>query len=181
MPYLRKASDNAFGLIPYDQVLRMIQYRTDASAEKIWAGDLIKLSSDGRVDPIDAVTDNRILGVAAQTVASGSATTVMVYDHPDQLFVIQDDSDTTNVAETNVGNHASPINLTGSDTTDRSLTELDSSTAAASAAAAGDLMLRIVRLHPVEDESYASAAGSPRKWIVQINPFFHHYASNTAI
>jgi len=180
MPYLRKATDAAFGLMPYDAVLRQRRYRTDASAEKIWAGDLVALSTDGLADPIDAVTTTQILGVAANTVASGSASEVFVYDHPEQLFVIQDDNDTTAIASANIGNHADPINLTGNDQRDRSLTELDSSSAAAS----GTKMLRIVGLHEIEENDFIGAAGQTngqRRWIVKISQNFHAYATGSAL
>jgi len=177
MPYLRKASDNPFGMIPYDTIIRAQDYDTLAT-QKIWAGDLVKMGSAGTVTLANATTDALIVGVAANTVASSSASQkILVYDSPHQLFTIQDDSDTTHMAATNIGNNVSVIGFTGSDTTDRSILEADSSTAATT----DTLLLRVVRLHPVEGDSYASAAGAQRKWVVQINPHRHYYATSTTI
>lgn len=181
MPYLQKGTDTPFGLIPYDKVRRAQEYDTVAT-QKIWAGSPVVMTSAGTVSIFAANTDINVLGVAATTVASSSSTgKLLVYDDPEQLFAVQDDGDTTHIALTNIGNTASMIGFTGNDTTDRSIVELDSSTAAAGAYGTTALPLKIIRLHPVEGDSYASAAGSPKKWVVKFNPQVHYFASNSAV
>lgn len=178
MPYLRRATDNPFGLIPFGAVLRVGKYRkgSDTNAD-IFPGDLVVMASDGQVDDLGAATTTSVLGVAAAYYASGSASNeVLVYDHPDQLFSCQDDGDTSNMAATSIGNNVAPIGFTGDSTLLRSITELDASTADT-----GVRMLKVVDLHPIENNSFASAAGNPRKWVVKINPYFHYHASANAV
>ena len=106
MPYLKKATDAAFGLAPYTAALRVAQY-VKASTTNIFAGNLVILDSSGEVTSLTTLggAANLVLGVAAETTLSASAgTTVMVYDHPDQLYVCQEDSDGTALSQTLVGN-----------------------------------------------------------------------------
>lgn len=177
MPYLRQATDAPFGAIPYDQVLRIQAYRKDASASAIYPGDLVILESDGNVAPGTATSTN-IVGVAAEYSAASTADTeVMVYDHPDQLFVMQDDGDTTALTETGIGLNCDSITTTGNTTTLRSNHEIDADSATTVTA-----QLRIVGLHPIEflgGGTFATAAGSPRRWIVRINE--HVYSTPTGL
>lgn len=173
MPYLRAAADAPFGALPTGEIKRLRAYRKDASASRIFPGDFVKMESDGNIAV--ATAGDRLLGVAADPSANATADTeVMVYDDQDQLFVIQDDSDTTNVAETNIGNNADIVATTGNTTTGRSNHELDSDTAGT-----GTAQLRMLGLHPIEAGSFASAAGSPRRWIVRINE--HEYGQTSGV
>lgn len=172
MPYLRAASDTPFGAIPTGVTYAPRAYRKDAAASRVFPGDFVILENDGNVAVASA--GSRLLGVAAEPSANATADTeVLVYDHPDQLFAIQDDSDTTNVAETNIGNNADIVATTGDTTTGRSLHELDSSSAGT-----GTAQLRIVALHPIET-GFASAAGNPRRWIVRINE--HEFGQTSGV
>jgi len=172
MPYLRAAFDAPFGALPTGEIKRLRPYRKDSGASRIFPGDFVKMESDGNI-AVAAATE-RLLGVAAEPSANATADTeVLVYDDPDQLFVVQDDSDTTHVAETNIGNNADIVATTGNTTTGRSNHELDSS-----GAGTGTAQLRILGLHPIET-SFATAAGSPRRWIVQINE--HEYSQTSGV
>lgn len=172
MPYLRRATDAPFGAMPTGVTYPPRAYRKDASASRIFPGDFVKMSNDGNIDVASA--GDRLLGVAADPSAASTADTeVLVYDHPDQEFVIQDDSAGTHIAETNIGNNADIVATTGDTTTGRSLHELDSSDAQTTTA-----QLRIMGLHPIET-SFATATGSPRRWIVKINE--HEYAQTSGV
>jgi len=66
---------------------------------------------------------------------------------------------------------------TGNTTTLRSNHELDSS----SGDTTSTLAVKCIRLHPIEEDSYASAAGSPRRWIVKFNSHLWGGAEQTGI
>jgi hypothetical protein len=168
MPYLQPATDTPFGAIPYGRIYSLTKYRKDASAARIYPGDFIIMEADGNVAPATAGALN-IIGVAADASAGSTADTeVMVYDDPNQLFVVQDDSDGTAMDETSIGANADILATAGNTTTDRSAHEIDSSSVTASTA-----NLAIKGLHPMELDSarvgFATATGQWRKWIVKIN------------
>ena len=168
MPYLRPATDNPFGALPYGRVLSIAKYRKDASAGRIYPGDFVILEADGNVAPATAGALN-LLGVAAEGSAASTADTeVLIYDDPNQLYVVQDDSDTTAMDETSIGTNADILATAGDTTTDRSLMEIDSSSATNATA-----NLAVRSLHPMELDGgrtgFATAAGQQRKWIVKIN------------
>lgn len=165
MPYLQAAVDKPFGAMPYDRVLSVGAYSKDASAAAIYPGDFVTLETDGGL-AVATASQALILGVAAEySAASTAKTDFLVYDHPDQKYTVQDDGDTTAMTEASVALNADLVVTTGDTSTLRSLHEIDSS----SAATTNTLAVKILGLHPVEDRSFASAAGSPRKWIVKIN------------
>lgn len=166
MPWMQAAVDRPFGFRPYGRVLRVSPYRKGSDASAIYPGDVVVLSTDGQVDPATTAAPVNIVGVAAEySAASTAKNDFLVYDHPEQLFYVQDDGDTTNMAETNVGNNVNLITTTGDTSTLQSLQEIDASSAATTAT----LAMKVHQLHPVENYSFASAAGSPRKWVVSIN------------
>ena len=177
MPFIRANVDAPFGAIPYDGPARCSEYRTDVGAAAIYPGDLVGQMADGCVDTITSATASHILGVAAQYLAAAAATKILVYDDPDQRFTMQDDGDTTNMTALSEGANALPILTTGNTTSLRSAHEIDAS----SISVLTEFPLRIQRLHPVEADSYASAAGSPRRWIVSINPGYHQLATSSGI
>ena len=176
MPYLQRGTDTPFGLMPYDKILSIGHYRKGSDSSTIFRGDIVTMASDGEIDPLAAATTTPVLGVAVAHVASTSAdTAVAIYDHPDQLFTVQDDSDTTTMTATSIGNSVAPIGFTGNSTTLQSNTEADSSTADTAVR-----MLKVIRLHPIET-GFAAAAGAQRKWVVKINPYFHYHATANAV
>ena len=178
MPYLRAATDGPFGAIPYGKTLRIRPYLKDASAVAIYPGDFVILETDGGVG-VATTGSTTILGVAAEySAASTRKVDFLVYDHPDQEFAIQDDSDTTAMDEaTGPGLRANITVTTGSTTRLRSLHEVDSDTANTTST----LALNVLGLHPIEDGSYATATGQWRKWIVTINNHIFGYIGRTGI
>ena len=170
MPYLRPATDAPFGAMPHGRVLNIGKYRKDASAARIYPGDFVILEADGNVAPATAGALN-IIGVAAEGSAGSTADTeVLVYDDPNQRYVIQDDNDTTSMGETELGTCCDILATAGDTTVDRSLMEIDSSSATT-----GTANLKIIQLHPMELDGArtgfvtTAAAGNQRKWIVKIN------------
>lgn len=180
MPWLIPATDTPFGAIPYGPVLSMDYYRKDSSAARIYPGDLVILEADGNVAPA-AAGSTEVIGVAAEGSAGSTADTeVLVYNHPDQLYVMQDDNDTTSMGETEIGTNCDIVATAGDTPTDRSRFEIDSSTAVTTAA-----QLRIVAIHPMElmfgrtGFVTTAAAGNQRKWIVRISE--HSFAKIAGI
>lgn len=184
MPYLKKATDAPFGLMPYTAPLRVNSY-PKATTTTIYAGDIVTALATGLVNSLPTIdgSNQPIVGVAAETTTSASAgATVMVYDHPDQLYVIQDDDVGTAIAETHLGTLFAVTGLNPGTaaqvTRGRSITQMDTSTTTATAGV-GASMLRFVRLHEIESGSYPSSAGSPRKCVVQFLPSQTLYATQS--
>jgi hypothetical protein len=151
------------GFAPYDAVLRITPYTKDAAAPAIYAGDVVVMEADGGIG-LAATGSVPIVGVAAETSPAATAKSdFLVYDHPDQLFVAQDDGDTTPMTATEIGTNANIVVTAGSG--GRSLMEIDASTAAVTAT----LAVKVIGLHPIEKGSFAAAAGAPRLWIVKFN------------
>ena len=165
MPYLRAATDTPFGAMPHGEVLRLSPYLKDASAAAIYPGDFLTLETDGGVE-VATTSQALIIGVAAEySPVSTRKADFLVYDHPDQLFAIQDDSAGTGMAEASIGGNADITVTTGDTTTLRSLHEIDSSTLNTT----NTLALKILALHPIEAGSFATTTSEWRKWIVAIN------------
>jgi hypothetical protein len=182
MPYLKAATDAAFGLMPYTAPLRVNTYVKGATVN-IFAGDLVTLLSTGLVTSLaDPAIARLIVGVSAETTLSASAgTTVQVYDHPDQLYVCQDDSVGTAIAQTHLGNVFEVTGLTPGTaaqvTRGRSITQMDTSTAAA--AAIGASVLQFVKMHEIEGTTFPATAALPRKCVVKIMAGSHFYATDS--
>ena len=169
MPWLRKATDTPFGLRPYDEVKRIRPYNKTTAIAAIYPGDAVIKAAGNTID-VGAASSTQYLGVAAMySPISTAEANFLVYDHPDQLFVIQDDSDTTAMTSTHSGMNCDLTVTTGDTATFQSKHELDSNTAAITAG----LAMKVLGLHEIEDNSYATATGNPRKWIVQFNA--HYY------
>lgn len=165
MAFLRAATDNPFGAMPYGKVERIRPYLKDSGAVAIYPGDFVTLETDGGIG-VATASQALILGVAAEySAASTEKTDFLVYDDPNQLFAVQDDGDTTAMTEASIGTNVDLIVTTGDTTTLRSRHEIDSSSVATTAT----LALKVIALHPIEGRSFASAAGDPRKWVVKIN------------
>jgi hypothetical protein len=100
-------SDYPRGAHPHGVPLRMTEY--DAGGT-VYPGDLLKLKDDGTVVVITAADGS--IGVAANyAVATGK---VMVYDHPDQFFVMQADDGTVDAATDLLLNYT--VTVTSGDT-----------------------------------------------------------------
>lgn len=126
-------SDRPRGARPKGRVLRETEYTAGAT---VYPGDLVHLEADGLVDP--AAASEACVGVAA-TYASASGEKVLVYDDPDQQFIIQADTGTT-PAQTAVGLNYDVVATGGNTTYRQSRMELDSS----SGATTSTLPLRLI-------------------------------------
>jgi hypothetical protein len=94
---------------------------------------------------------------------------VLVADHPQQLYVAQEDGDTSSIAVADMGLNIEAIGITADAYTGRSIMELDSNTVANTAT----LAFRLIGVHPDDTISAAGAAGNHCRFIVKLNtPFF---------
>jgi hypothetical protein len=165
MPWYRPATDTPFGFRPDDEPLRCSRYLKDASAAAIYPGDVVILEADGGLAVASTGSVNIVGAAQAYHAASTLNNNFMVFDHPDQRFIAQDDGDTGIMTATSVGARANITVTTGDTTTLQSLHEIDSSTAFTTAS----LALSILALHPLENLSFATTTGQQRKWVVGIN------------
>ena len=182
MPWLRPATDAPFGFMPHGRVLSIGTYFKDASAAAFYPGDALIIESDGGL-AVAAASSTDIVGVAVDyTVASVLDRSVKVYDHPLQQYVVQDDNDTTIMAETELGTNVDMVVTTGDTTILRSLHEIDSSSAQTTNA----LAVKVIALHPIEgingySGTYTSSGAQARKWIVMFNIDSHHFNTATGV
>lgn len=156
------------------QVERM--YVQAAYATKLYVGDAVvsggSADADGVPDVVQAAAgDVDIIGVItgiefnpdnlmAVNAPASTAGYVDVCIDPDVIYEIQEDSDTSTLAVTNVGENADIIVGAGNDTTGASGMELDSSSSVATTA-----QLRILKLV----QNPKNAIGANAKWEVMIN------------
>ena len=90
---------------------------------------------------------------------------VLVADHPQQLYVGQEDGVTSSIQAANIGLSIEGIGITADAYTGRSIMELDSSSVAATATHA----FRLLGIHPDDTISAAGAAGNHARFIVKLN------------
>jgi len=196
------AYDAPFGFIPYGPVLRVQRYAVNtaptinlAPGDLICAGGAVVSTPKGYLMDVDdaAVMDGTaaILGsivsvededgaplayMAATRVGNGTiAGYVMVADHPDQLFLAQEDGDTNAItlAEGSQNADAISASLAAPDTnTGRSTMQIDSDTAGTGAA----LNVKLIRPH--EDDIPADDDNPYCRWVCQINE--HYYGDTIA-
>ncbi len=150
------------GFRPSGDALRESPY---TAAGTIYPGDLVKMDNSGRIVVCAAGVAGSV-GVAVNYAASASE--VMVWDHPDQKFVVQADDGTT-LAQTGVGLNYDLVATAGNSTYRQSRMELDSD----SAATDSNLPLRLLGV----SREVNSAIGEFAKCVVRINA--HQLASNT--
>ncbi|MFH0826138.1 MAG: hypothetical protein V2B18_25585 [Pseudomonadota bacterium] len=141
----------------------ILQATTGAAAVTLGAA-MGFMDSDG--DPI-------LYLPASTTGDSVVAGYVLVADHPAQLFIAQEDGDTTPIAAANIGLNIEVI-LThaGVASTGRSRQEIDSS----SVANTNTFPYRLVRSYPGD-----TVASAYCRWVVTPNPNAHFYSSATAL
>lgn len=104
-------TDAPRGFIPLlseGKQIRARKYIKD-TAEAIYQGDLVRLASDGEIEPYDNA-DATCIGVAAE-YAAASATSILVYDDPSIVYTAQCDG---TFALTNIGNNADVLATNGS-------------------------------------------------------------------
>lgn len=151
------------GAEPFGRVYEMQPYEAE---ETIYAGDFVKKHADGTV--AQAAASNALLGVAANYATAGQ--TVMVFDHPDQLFLIQSDSADID-AQTDIGLNFNIVVASANTTYKRSGMELDGDTGATT----DTLPLKLQRIAPAVD----NALGANVKCVVRINN--HQNGSHTGV
>ena len=181
MPYLQPATANYFGLMPAAEVLSINAYPVSSSEGQIAAGDLCVLTSRNTVKTASTATGialaTPVVGVAAQFFGANLGSTTitntnkcLIYDHPLQLFAMCDSSSGV-VGSSGIGlsYFVSGTGVTGSTgvnaTLGRSVMAISGAVQASSAG-----QVKIIALHPVENNVYATGAtgaANVRKWIVQ--------------
>jgi hypothetical protein len=131
----------------------------------VYPGDLVRKQDDGKVDP--ATASQSLIGVAA-SYASGDGEPVLVWDDPDQEFVIQADGADID-AQTDFGLNYNIVATAGSSDFRESRMELDSDTGATDSS----LPLRLLSA----DKGIDNALGAQVNCVVKINA--HQLGSNT--
>ena len=192
------STDAAFGFQPYGNVLRAQLYAVlTAPTVYIFHNDIVVHGGTGASTPIGYLpviedgsvpdSDPFILGsvlevfdenmmpvayIAPAEVGNGTiAGYVLVADHPDQLFIAQEDGDGNAIDVAEMGNNCDLIAGTlcaGNTNTGCGKMELDSDSAGAAAA----LQFKLIRPH--EDDTIAVDATPYNRWIVQVNEHFYH-------
>lgn len=188
MPYIFAATASApFGLIPVEGIVpaQTNAYIVGTSAGAIQIGDVVVLGTDGLVQvaasgllSVAGTGVTTVIGVAAQGLAASPAagTEILVYDDPNQIFVIQDDGNAAGgMQTTGVGS----IGLTfgfaataGSTTLERSGMVLKGT----SGSTAQTLPFKVLGQHRVEGAGTAlvtAASGAFTRWRVKFNPAAH--------
>lgn len=114
------------GAQPYGQIYRAQLY---VSGGAVYPGDFVSTNSSGQV--VAASASSALLGVAAN-YTSASGKDLLVYDHPDQMFVVQSD-DTNPGAQTDFNLNYDIVATSGNTTYNASRMALDGSTGATTA------------------------------------------------
>ena len=146
--------DRPNGARPKDRARRITEYVAGA---RVFPGDFVHMEDDGKVDP--AVASEALLGVAA-SYADADGDKVLVWDDPDQKYIVQADGADID-DQTDFGLNYDIVATAGDTTYNLSRMELDSDTGAPTAT----LPLRALALEPVE----GNALGAQAEVIVLIN------------
>lgn len=154
-------SDRPRGAQPHGDIKRMAPYQAGGT---VYPGDLVKLDSNGQC--VVAAATDACVGVAASYATANG--TVMVYDDPQQLFVIQSDG-TNPDAQTDL-NLNYKLTAGTADTLYRiSRHELDQSSGATNS----NYPLKLLRI----EASVGNALGANAECVVKINN--HQLAGGT--
>lgn len=189
--------DAAFGFQPYDSVLRSNLYAVaTAPTINIYHNDIVVHGGTGVSTPIGYLpiieggsvpdSDAQILGTvigifdedmvpvkyiaAAEAGNSTIAGYVLVADHPDQMFIAQEDGEANAIDLAEMGNNIdliAPTLCAGNSNTGIGKMELDSSSAATTEA----LQFRLIK--PFEDDTPADDTNHYARWIVIANEHFY--------
>ena len=176
--------DAAFGFKPYGNVLRVQLYAFAASyGTAVYHGDLVTIDSagytskyGGQVPGVAKSEDGAMIGAvvglmdhkmdpimylaASQAGDSVVAGFALVADHPDQIYVAQEDGVADPLDLADIGLNCQTIGTGGNTGTGISTQEIDSSEHAATTTHA----LKIMNIY--EDDTPSSAWA---RWIVKIN------------
>lgn len=189
--------DAAFGFQPYGNVLRANLYAViTAPTINIFHNDIVVHGGTGVQTPIGYLSviedgsvpdgDAQILGsvlevfdedmmpvsyIAATEAGNGTiAGYVLVADHPQQMFIAQEDGETNAIEVDEIGNNIDLISATlcaGDTNSGIGTMELDSDTASNTEA----LQFRIIKPH--EDDTPGDDTNHYARWIVIANEHFY--------
>lgn len=196
------STDAPFGLMPYGQLLGANMYAiVTANATAFYVGDMVEQSGTSYLTPhmgnlmgcaveetgaagtllgsVLAVYDHNfkhLLYMPASTTGNSTiAGYALVADHADQLYLAQEDGDTSSIVAANVGLNVDLVSTaSGSTNTGLSGMEIDSDTVASTST----LGFRIVGVHEDDTISSAGAAGNHCRFILKMNAAFK--GSNSA-
>ena len=104
-----------FGLIPAVPIRGAHWYAAGATAAAVYPGDVVVVRADGKV-AVAAAGGTQVIGVAG-SYKSATYSTLLVWDDPDQQFLIQDDgAGTTSLATSKIGLNADIVATAGNAT-----------------------------------------------------------------
>ena len=169
--------DRPRGLEPIGPILSAREYKcVSAYAQDLFIGDPVIAIATGRdiqiavpgstnalIGAIIGIADENKVPLAYQDSAHVGEGYITVADHPDQLFVIQGDGDTSYLDENDCNGNVPLVSAVGSTVTYRSGWELDDSAAGAATAAE---QIRLIRPQDRPDNTIAIANCD---WICKIN------------
>ena len=170
--------DRPKGLEVYNALLRATLYQVPSAVAgnvSLFIGDPVILTGTGnQCDIATAGTGNPVLGAILATydtnmvptnyhLDNGGAGYLLVADHPDQLFSIQGDGDTSYLDANDAGGNVNLVSGSGSTVYYRSGWEINESDTGGNTA--GD-QLRCMKVVPRADNTVAIANAD---WIVRIN------------
>lgn len=120
------------GFIPWGRILSTHEYN-GGTAAAIHPGDAVSMRADG-VIIVATAGSTQLIGVAVSR-KSATYTTVLVYDDPDQQYLVQDDgSGVTVLVSTHLGLNADLVATAANTTHMKSKHQLDRDTIASTAA-----------------------------------------------
>lgn len=191
IPYLQAGTNTPFGLSPVAAAGVEPQtnaYAVSTSSGEILIGDLClmttilpgfvrqaSLGTSAVVTGTGAV--GQVAGVAAESKAANVGGTILLYDDPDQIYVCQDNGNST----AGLGSSAAVIGnsftldctATGGPVSAGRSSMVFMATAGASGIARGDRPILVLGIHPIENltgtAAYQTASGQPKKWRVKLN------------
>lgn len=158
-------ADRPRGAKPTNREARVSKYQAGGA---IYPGDFVKFDSDGEV--VAASASNALCGVAAG-YAAAQGDEILVYDAPDQEFVVQADSADID-AQTDINLNYNIVATAGNSTYKMSRMELDGDTGATTAT----LPLKLLRI----DDRIDNALGASVDCIVVINNHQRKGSTGTA-
>ena len=187
------STDAPFGFMPYGDILRANWYAIVTEyATAVHVGDAAEIGGTaittkrrgtiqnmqveetgaagsmlGSVLSLEDSSGVPVSYLAASTVGDGTvAGYALISDHPQQVYIAQEDGDTSSIVAANIGLNVEGISTHSGDTnTGRSKMELDSS----SVATTGTLAWKLIGVHPDDSISSAGAAGNHARFIVMVN------------
>jgi len=186
-------TDAPFGFTPWGPVLHASMYAIAASyGTAVCPGDIMEIAGTAASTPDygtlptaqveETGAAGTIIGaclatfdymgdpcyyIAASTAGNGTiAGYALIADHPDQLYVAQEDGDTSSIVVANIGLNAEAISTATESSANNyhGCMEIDSDSVTSDAT----LALQVLRPHPDDTISAAGAAGNHCRFIVKI-------------